>query len=125
MSDKARIGVFNVGFHRYWPQFPGLRERLDGYRREFEERISGFGAEVVSAGLVDTVEDYDGWKRGNGFLFGPLDPAALVVATRRALDVWRDVRAWRGIQERGMAIDFSWGKSAERYEALYQGLVGA
>ena len=75
-------------------------------------------------GLVDTVEDYDGWKRGTGFLFGPLDPAALVVATRRALDVWRDVRAWRGIQERGMAIDFSWGKSAERYEALYRGLAG-
>jgi starch synthase len=75
-------------------------------------------------GLVDTVEDYDGWKRGNGFLFGPLDPVALVVATRRALDVWRDVRAWRGIQERGMDIDFSWGRSAERYEALYRGLAG-
>ena len=75
-------------------------------------------------GLVDTVEDYDGWKRGNGFLFGPLDPVALVVATRRALDVWRDVRAWRGIQERGMGIDFSWGRSAERYEALYEGLAG-
>ena len=75
-------------------------------------------------GLVDTVEDYDGWRRGTGFLFGPLDPGALVVAVRRALDVWRDVRAWRGIQERGMAIDFSWGRSAERYEALYRGLVG-
>jgi len=75
-------------------------------------------------GLVDTVEDYDGWKAGNGFLFRPLDPAALVVATRRALDVWRDVRAWRGIQERGMSVDFSWGRSAERYEALYRGLAG-
>jgi starch synthase len=75
-------------------------------------------------GLVDTVEDYDGWKSGTGFLFGPLDPGALVVATRRALEVWRDVRAWRGIQERGMAMDFSWGRSAERYEALYQGLAG-
>jgi len=75
-------------------------------------------------GLVDTVEDFDGWKRGTGFLFGALDPVALVVATRRALDVWRDVRAWRGIQERGMEIDFSWGKSAERYEALYAGLAG-
>ena len=75
-------------------------------------------------GLVDTVEDYDGWKSGTGFLFGPLDPGALVVATRRALEVWRDVRAWRGIQERGMAMDFSWERSAERYEALYRGLAG-
>lgn len=54
--STARIGVFNVGFHRYWPQFPGLRERLEGYRREFEERLRGFGVEVISAGLVDTVE---------------------------------------------------------------------
>ena len=75
-------------------------------------------------GLVDTVEDYDGWKGGTGFLFGPLDPGALAVATWRALDVWRDGRAWRGIQERGMAMDFSWGRSAERYEALYRGLAG-
>jgi starch synthase len=75
-------------------------------------------------GLVDTVEDYDGWKQGTGFTFGPLDPRALVVATRRALDAWRDVRAWRGIQERGMAMDFSWDRSAERYEALYRSLSG-
>jgi starch synthase len=75
-------------------------------------------------GLVDTVADYDGWKSGTGFLFGSLDPGELVVATRRALEVWRDVRAWRGIQERGMAIDFSWERSAERYEALYRGLAG-
>ena len=52
----ARIGVFNVGFHRYWPQFPGLRERLDRYREEFEEQLRSLGVEVVSAGLVDTVE---------------------------------------------------------------------
>jgi L-arabinose isomerase len=29
---------------------------MDGYRREFEERLTKLGAEVVSAGLVDTVE---------------------------------------------------------------------
>jgi L-arabinose isomerase len=52
---RARIGVFNVGFHRYWPQFPGLRERLEGYRQEFEQRLRGMGAEVISAGLVDDV----------------------------------------------------------------------
>ncbi len=36
-AEQAKIGVFNVGFHRYWSQFEGLRERLEGYRREFEE----------------------------------------------------------------------------------------
>ncbi len=56
MERTARIGVFNVGFHRYWPQFPGLKERLDGYREKFEQRLREMGVEVVSAGLVDTVE---------------------------------------------------------------------
>jgi L-arabinose isomerase len=62
-SSKARIGVFNVGFHRYWPQFPGLKERLDGYRRAFEEQVARLGVEVVSAGLVDTV---DSGRRAGG-----------------------------------------------------------
>lgn len=54
-TAKARVGVFNVGFHRYWPQFPGLKEQLDAYRVEFEERLKEFGVEVISAGLVDDV----------------------------------------------------------------------
>lgn len=49
----ARIGVFGIGLAAYWPQFPGLKERLEGYRREVEARIAGFKSEVVSAGLVD------------------------------------------------------------------------
>lgn len=53
---RARIGIFNVGFHRYWPQFPGLREELDGYRTEFEDSVRNLGVDVISAGLVDTVE---------------------------------------------------------------------
>ncbi len=52
----TKIGVFSVGFHRYWPQFAGLRERLESYRKEFESRIAAMGVQVVSAGLVDTVD---------------------------------------------------------------------
>jgi L-arabinose isomerase len=55
MYVRARAGVFGIGLAAYWPQFPGLRERLGGYQRQVEERI-GRGAEVVSAGLVDTPE---------------------------------------------------------------------
>jgi L-arabinose isomerase len=53
---SPRIGVFAVGLAAYWPQFEGLRERLDGYQRRLEERLAELGAEVVSAGLVDTAE---------------------------------------------------------------------
>src|SRR3954451_19319676 len=53
-APRARVGVFGIGLEAYWPQFEGLRERIDGYRRRVEERIAALGAEVVSAGLVDT-----------------------------------------------------------------------
>lgn len=50
---QAKIGVFGIGLAAYWPQFEGLKERLEGYQREVERKISAMGAEVVSAGLVD------------------------------------------------------------------------
>ncbi|MGB8929835.1 MAG: glycogen synthase GlgA [Anaeromyxobacteraceae bacterium] len=75
-------------------------------------------------GLEDTVEDYDGWRRGTGFKFREYDARSLLTALRRAVEAWRDARAWRAIVARGMAQDFSWDRSAERYEALYQALAG-
>lgn len=51
---RPRIGVFGCGLAAYWPQFPGLLERLEGYQRLFEKRLAGLGVEVVSGGLVDT-----------------------------------------------------------------------
>lgn len=49
-----KIGIFGIGLAAYWPQFDGLRERLETYQRGIEERLASFGAEIVSAGLVDT-----------------------------------------------------------------------
>ncbi len=74
-------------------------------------------------GLEDTVEDYDGWMHGTGFKFRDYAPAALLLAVRRALDTFRDRRAWRALMLRGMAQDFSWDRSARSYEALYRSLV--
>ena len=51
---QARVGVFAIGLAAYWPQFEGLRERLDGYQRGIEARLEKMGAQVVSAGLVDS-----------------------------------------------------------------------
>ena len=50
---RPRIGIFGIGLAAYWPQFPGLKEQLEGYQRLVEERV-GRWAEVVSAGLVDS-----------------------------------------------------------------------
>ena len=51
---QAKIGVFGIGLAAYWPQFEGLKERLEGYQHAVEARLAAMGVEVVSAGLVDT-----------------------------------------------------------------------
>ncbi|MBZ0302945.1 MAG: L-fucose/L-arabinose isomerase family protein [Anaerolineae bacterium] len=51
---KAKIGVFGIGLAAYWPQFEGLKAQLEGYQLQVEARVRDMGAEVVSAGLVDT-----------------------------------------------------------------------
>lgn len=51
---RGRVGVFGIGLQAYWAQFPGLKERLEGYQREVERHIEALEIEVVSAGLVDT-----------------------------------------------------------------------
>jgi L-arabinose isomerase len=76
---RPRVGVFNVGFHRYWPQFPGLREELDGYRVEFEDRLREMDVEIISAGLVDTVDS--GRKAGDHFASQNVDIIFCFVTT--------------------------------------------
>ncbi len=53
-TPRVKIGIFGIGLHAYWEQFPGLKERLEGYQREIEQRLHALGAGVISAGLVDT-----------------------------------------------------------------------
>jgi L-arabinose isomerase len=53
-GSAPRVGVFGIGLAAYWPQFDGLRERLEGYQRGIEARVEAMGSEVVSGGLVDT-----------------------------------------------------------------------
>jgi L-arabinose isomerase len=50
----ARVGVFGIGLAAYWPQFEGLKERIEGYQRRVEDRVRELGGEVISAGLVDS-----------------------------------------------------------------------
>jgi len=55
MTVRAlRVGLCGIGLDAYWPQFAGLRERLEGQRATVQQRLEGFGAGVESFGLVDT-----------------------------------------------------------------------
>lgn len=50
---KLKIGLFGIGLDAYWPQFEGLKERLQAYLEESEKKLSGFKAHIVNAGLID------------------------------------------------------------------------
>ncbi|MDR2435269.1 MAG: L-fucose/L-arabinose isomerase family protein [Treponema sp.] len=47
------IGLMGIGLDTYWGQFEGLQRRLEGCLSLIDQRLCGFGLEVVNAGLVD------------------------------------------------------------------------
>src|SRR5258706_1276492 len=53
---ELKIGLFGIGLDAYWPQFPGLEDRLKGYGQQVARKLAKAGAEVVNLGLIDTPE---------------------------------------------------------------------
>lgn len=51
-----RVGVFGIGLEAYWPQFPGLKERLEGYVAKVADKLGKPGVEIVNLGLIDSPE---------------------------------------------------------------------
>lgn len=48
-----RVGLFSIGLAAYWPQFPGLKERLAGYGAFVGEQLRTLGMDVIDLGMVD------------------------------------------------------------------------
>jgi L-arabinose isomerase len=56
-NGKLNVGIFGIGLDTYWPQFKGLKERLEGYQQQVAKQIEASGdVELVDAGLVDNPE---------------------------------------------------------------------
>lgn len=53
----ARIGLFGVGYHVYWGQFPGLLDELLAKLAVLEQRVAATGATVANFGMVDKAQD--------------------------------------------------------------------
>lgn len=57
MDDvELKIGLFGIGLEAYWAQFDGLKQRLEGYLRLVEEKLTVVNCGVINAGLVDNVD---------------------------------------------------------------------
>jgi L-arabinose isomerase len=53
-KDKISVGLFGIGLDTYWPQFEGLKERLEGYQEDIaREILKNDAVNLVNVGLVD------------------------------------------------------------------------
>jgi len=49
----ANVGIFGVGFHKYWPQFDGLLDELKRKLDVFVDRVKSHEVEVTNFGIID------------------------------------------------------------------------
>jgi L-arabinose isomerase len=49
-----RVGLFGIGLDAYWPQFSGLKERLEQNVQALAQKLQRPGVEIVNLGLVDS-----------------------------------------------------------------------
>lgn len=80
-------------------------------------------------GLADTVRDMSrvNGRRGvaDGLAFVPVTPHSLQRRMLEAIDLYHDREAYQAVQKRGMAADYSWGRSCGAYVDLYRLCVKA
>ena len=76
---RPRIGLFSIGLDVYWPQFPGLQERLNAYSERVAQKLQAMDAEVVHLGLIDTPEK--ALRAGHQFRQADVDLIFLYVTT--------------------------------------------
>lgn len=79
-----------------------------------------------TGGLKDTVEPYNEYEnKGTGFSFVNYNAHEMLNTIRYAEQVYYDrKREWNKIVDRGMAVDYSWGMSAMKYQEMYDWMIG-
>ena len=55
-TPLLRVGLFGIGLDAYWPQFAGLKQRLEGYLDRVAQKLARPGVHIVNAGLVDSLD---------------------------------------------------------------------
>jgi L-arabinose isomerase len=74
-----KIGLFGIGLDTYWPQFEGLKNRLEGYLGEVLEKLTRPQAQVVNLGLIDN--PHKAFEAGHRFRQADVDIIFLYVTT--------------------------------------------
>jgi starch synthase len=123
---RARIGFDDGLAHRIEAgcDFFLMPSRFEpcGLNQMYSLRYGTLPIVHATGGLADTVQNYDeATGEGTGFVIYRLDARSLGDTVGWALSSYfgrpRDLDAMR---RRGMNLDFSWSRAAERYEGLYR-----
>ncbi|WP_026100573.1 glycogen synthase GlgA [Synechococcus sp. PCC 7336] len=78
-----------------------------------------------TGGLVDTVSHHSPIEgTGTGYCFDRYEGLDLYTCMVRAWEGFQYKDAWRALQQRGMAQDFSWARSARDYIKVYGYIMG-
>ena len=79
-----------------------------------------------TGGLKDTVEPYNEYEStGTGFSFVNYNAHEMLGTIRYAIRVYYDhKREWNKMVDRAMAADFSWTVSAQKYQEMYDWMLG-
>lgn len=79
-----------------------------------------------TGGLKDTVEPYNEYEnKGTGFSFANYNAHEMLATIRYAERIfYTKKRDWNKIVERAMQADFSWKVSANKYQEMYDWLIG-
>ena len=55
-SHPLKVGLFGIGLEAYWPQFPGLKDRLISFIAQVARKLENSRLQVINLGLIDTPE---------------------------------------------------------------------
>jgi L-arabinose isomerase len=78
-ENQLKVGLFGIGLDAYWPQFPGLRDKLAGFTETVARKLECPGVRVVNLGLIDTPEK--SFAAGHEFRKADVDLIFLYVTT--------------------------------------------
>lgn len=77
-----------------------------------------------TGGLKDTVIPYNEYEdTGYGFSFNNYNAHDMLYTIKRALSFYNEKSIWQKLVRRVMEQDFSWQKSAQKYEELYNNIL--
>jgi L-arabinose isomerase len=78
-DNQLKVGLFGIGLDTYWPQFPGLRDKLIGFTAQVALQLESHRVRVINLGLIDTPEK--SFTAGHEFRKADVDLIFLYVTT--------------------------------------------